>query len=130
MARHYGVPPISNREAFAFLESFMWRPNVGFRDEPSTILPRWKSYADLTTSSPKRWMDAYLAAFAVDAGLEFVTGRSSIQSVRRSSADNSGLNVSATPPNAPAPKGRQRMPQRHARWALLRPTGRGEAQPR
>lgn len=73
MARQYGVRPLGNREAFAFLESFMGRPNVGFRDEPPNLLPRWKGYADLTTSSPKRWMDAYLAAFAVEAGLELVS---------------------------------------------------------
>jgi toxin-antitoxin system PIN domain toxin len=73
IARGYGIRSISNREAFVFLESFMQRPNVGFRDEPPALLPRWKSYADLTTSSPKRWMDAYLAAFAVEAGLQFVS---------------------------------------------------------
>jgi hypothetical protein len=74
IARQYGVAPISNRDAFEFLEAFMARPNVGFRDEPPNLLPRWKSYADLPTSSPKRWMDAYLAAFAVETGLEFVSG--------------------------------------------------------
>jgi predicted nucleic acid-binding protein len=52
----------------------MQRPNVGFMDEPPALVPRWKAYADLPTASPKRWMDAYLAAFAVEAGLEFVSG--------------------------------------------------------
>jgi len=74
MASQYGVDAISNRKAFEFLETLMRRSNVGFRDEPPNLLPRWKSYADLATSSPKRWMDAYLAAFAVEAGLELVSG--------------------------------------------------------
>lgn len=73
MARQYGVPPISNRQAFGLLEAFLVRPNVGFAEEPSNIQPRWKAYADLSTASPKRWMDAYLAAFAVEADLEFVS---------------------------------------------------------
>lgn len=74
IANQYGVRPISNREAFAFLESFMQRENVGFGEEPATLLPKWKSFGDLATSSPKRWMDAYLAAFAMEAGLQFVSG--------------------------------------------------------
>lgn len=62
LAAQYGVAPISNRDAFARLEMFMARPNVGCVEEPAALLPRWKAYADLTTASPKRWMDAYLAA--------------------------------------------------------------------
>lgn len=74
LASQYGVAPISNRDAFQRLEIFMARPNVGFAEDPAALLPRWKAYADLTTASPKRWMDAYLAAFAVEAGLTFITG--------------------------------------------------------
>ena len=69
----YGSTALSNRDAFAELDGLMQRPNVGYLDEPKDILPAWKAYADLTTASPKRWMDAYLAAFAVKAGLEFVS---------------------------------------------------------
>lgn len=74
LASQYGVAPISNRDAFARLEALMARPNVDFVEEPATLLPRWKAFADLTTASPKRWMDAYLAAFAVEGGLTFVSG--------------------------------------------------------
>ena len=83
MARQYGVRPISNREAFALLESFMQRPSVGFREEPPNLFPSWKRYADLPTSSPKRWMDAYLAAFALEAGLELVSGDSAFKAFAR-----------------------------------------------
>jgi toxin-antitoxin system PIN domain toxin len=74
LARHYGVAPISNHDALHRLEDIMALPNVGFVEEPAGILPRWKTFADLPTASPKRWMDAYLAAFAVEAGLTFVSG--------------------------------------------------------
>jgi toxin-antitoxin system PIN domain toxin len=80
IARQYAVPPISNREAFALLQGLMQRPNVGFMEEPKDLLPSWKAYGDLTTSSPQRWMDAYLAAFAVKAGLEFVSGDDAFKS--------------------------------------------------
>jgi uncharacterized protein len=69
----YGSTALSNRDAFAELDGLMQRPNVGYLDEPKDLLLAWKGYADLTTASPKRWMDAYLAAFAVKAGLEFVS---------------------------------------------------------
>lgn len=74
LAGQYGVAPISNRDAFARLEMLMAKPNVGFVEEPAKLLPRWKAYADLPTASPKRWMDAYLAAFAVEGSLTFVSG--------------------------------------------------------
>ena len=74
LASQYGVAPISNRDAFSRLETLMAKPNVGFVEEPAALLPRWKAYADLTTASPKRWMDAYLAAFAVEGGLTLVSG--------------------------------------------------------
>jgi toxin-antitoxin system PIN domain toxin len=74
LAIHYGVAPISNRDAFGRLEMLMARPNIGYLEEPGTLLPRWKAYADLSTASPKRWMDAYLAAFAVEGDLTFVSG--------------------------------------------------------
>ena len=74
LACQYGIAPISNREAFGLFESLRSRPNVGFTEEPPNVERRWRAYADLTTASPKRWMDAYLAAFAVEAGLELVSG--------------------------------------------------------
>lgn len=80
LTAHYGSAALSNREAFAELDGLMQRPNVGYLDEPKDILPTWKAYADLTTASPKRWMDAYLAAFAVEAGLEFVSNDAAFKS--------------------------------------------------
>ncbi len=33
----------------------------------------WRQLSELATASPKRWMDAYLAAFAIAAGMRLVT---------------------------------------------------------
>ncbi len=44
-----------------------------FLTEPGGLEARWRTYAAQTSASPKLWMDAYLAAFAVAAGCELVT---------------------------------------------------------
>jgi predicted nucleic acid-binding protein len=46
---------------------------VKYLEEPANLLPRWRSLAELATASPKRWMDAYLAAFALEANIGLVT---------------------------------------------------------
>jgi toxin-antitoxin system PIN domain toxin len=69
----YGVT-LTNRQALAVYDGFAASPNVGFVEEPKGVFARWRRLADLATSSPKRWMDAYLAAFAMEAGLKLVTG--------------------------------------------------------
>lgn len=69
----YGVTGLSNRDALDTLERFMASPVVAYRDEPPGTVPVWHRLAALPTASPKVWMDAYLAAFAIAGGLEFVT---------------------------------------------------------
>jgi predicted nucleic acid-binding protein len=34
---------------------------------------QWRTFASRETASPKLWMDAYLAAFAITGGFQFVT---------------------------------------------------------
>ena len=74
IAKAYGVAPLSNRDVLKFLDGFMSSSAVGYVDEPAGAFDRWKALADLPTPSPKRWMDAYLAAFALEGALPFVTG--------------------------------------------------------
>jgi toxin-antitoxin system PIN domain toxin len=69
----YGLPPLSNEAAWSVYEGFRADSRVGWTDEPANIDPVWKRFADSSSASPKLWMDAYLAAFAVAAALQFVT---------------------------------------------------------
>ncbi len=48
-------------------------PNVTFVDEPAATRELWLRFAHRNTASPKLWMDAYLAAFAICGKLRFVT---------------------------------------------------------
>lgn len=71
--RTYGVDPLSNTSAWAALDTLASLPNVRHADEPPGLIPHWRAFSSLKTSSPKVWMDAYLAAFAVAGGLRLVT---------------------------------------------------------
>ncbi len=44
-----------------------------FTTEPLGTESAWRDYTLDETVSPKRWQDAYLAAFALRAGMEMVT---------------------------------------------------------
>jgi predicted nucleic acid-binding protein len=70
----FGNQPLSNREAWevyaALLRDFrIWQR----RDEPLDLERLWHEFASRDTASPKLWMDAYLAAFAVAGGYRLVT---------------------------------------------------------
>lgn len=64
---------LNNRDASAVLNDYLSKPNITFLQEPADVFPTWMHLAALTTASPKRWMDAYLAAFALKGNLQFVT---------------------------------------------------------
>ncbi len=70
----YGFPPLTNTQAWATYDAFI-RDNriVLATDEPPNLDKRWREFAERSTASPKLWMDAYLAAFALAAGHRFVT---------------------------------------------------------
>lgn len=46
---------------------------VIFSAEPSGLNAVWKKLAARRTASPKLWMDAYLASFAISSGAQIVT---------------------------------------------------------
>jgi uncharacterized protein len=71
--RVYGVPEMTNRLALELLARFQQTNNVGYQDEPPGVIQLWHRFADRPTASPKVWMDAYLAAFSIAAGLTLVT---------------------------------------------------------
>jgi toxin-antitoxin system PIN domain toxin len=69
----YGIPPLSNREAWDVMESLMADDRIAFSNEPAGLDKAWRAFALRETHSPKLWMDAYLAAFAMQSRYELVT---------------------------------------------------------
>ena len=65
--------PLTNREAWGALDRLMADDATGFEAEPDGLDLIWRQLADGDASSPKLWMDAYLAAFAITGGLRMVT---------------------------------------------------------
>jgi toxin-antitoxin system PIN domain toxin len=64
---------LTNDVALECFRSLRNDPRIGWIEEPRGLEEKWLSYAKLSTRSPKVWMDAYLAAFAVMSGSRLVT---------------------------------------------------------
>ncbi|MFM7734285.1 MAG: TA system VapC family ribonuclease toxin [Cyanobium sp.] len=71
--RPYRSEPITNRDALYALASFAALPKVDLIDEPSGMESLWWRLAGLPQAAPKRWMDAYLAAFAIHGSLRLIS---------------------------------------------------------
>lgn len=69
----YGVPKATNADAWVALEAFLALPQVDVIDEPPELDRHWRQLGAIEQSAPKRWMDAYLAAFSVAAGVLLVS---------------------------------------------------------
>lgn len=70
----YGNRPLTNSQAWKAYEAFIADHRIALRlDEPAEVESHWKRLAARNSASPKLWMDAYLAAFAIAAGLRLVT---------------------------------------------------------
>jgi len=68
----YGSAVITNEEAWAKCQELLALPQVVWLNEPPGLEAEWKECACLPSASPKVWMDAYLAAFAITGGLGLV----------------------------------------------------------
>ena len=69
----YGNPPLNNAEAWAVFEGYCADKRIAMADEPRGVMALWKKLSATETASPKKWMDAYLAAFAMAGGYQLVT---------------------------------------------------------
>ncbi len=70
----YGNPPLSNAEAWMAYDALLGDDRITFLEhEPRGLEAIWRSLAARPTASPKLWMDAYLAAFAIAGGYRLVT---------------------------------------------------------
>lgn len=73
LLKAYGAEGLTNRDALVALDALLALAQVCERDEPPGTVPLWHRLASRDTASPKVWMDAYLAAFAMGGALRFVT---------------------------------------------------------
>lgn len=73
MAKAYQAPALTNRQALFTLDTLQAFPQVKLQIEPPGIFEKWRQLADLNSASPKVWMDAYLAAFAIQSSLRMIT---------------------------------------------------------
>ena len=69
----YDTKGMTNRDALVAMDALQALPQVALLDEPSGTVALWRTLAGLASASPKVWMDAYLAAFAIAGGLRMVT---------------------------------------------------------
>ncbi len=71
--KELGKVVLSNAEAWRTFETIARDPRITFAPEPPHLEEVWKSLAVRKTASPKLWMDAYLAAFAIRSGFQLVS---------------------------------------------------------
>ena len=65
--------PMTNAQAWAAYHALVADERVSFAEEPAGVEAVWERLASRRRASPKLWMDAYLAAFAIAGGYQFVT---------------------------------------------------------
>lgn len=73
LLKAYGAAGLTNRDALVALDAFLVLPQVDEREEAPGVPGLWHRLASRATASPKVWMDAYLAAFAIEGELCMVS---------------------------------------------------------
>jgi toxin-antitoxin system PIN domain toxin len=68
-----GYEPVTNAVAVEKLQQWRKLPFVERSGEPDAMDAEWLRYAGADRIKPKRWMDAYLATFAMSGRMRFVT---------------------------------------------------------
>ena len=69
----YGIPALSNKAAWSLYEGFLANERIAWSEEPRGLETSWNRLGGASKASPKLWMDAYLAAFAMSGGYQLVT---------------------------------------------------------
>jgi len=64
---------LTKTEAWQRYDAYQLDPRIGYATEPVGVEAHWRLLTQGTQYSPNVWNDAYLAAFAICAGLEIVT---------------------------------------------------------
>jgi uncharacterized protein len=68
-----GEDVLSPRNALAVYADLLTDERVCFHAEPSEVEKTWLSLINMTAASGSAWTDAYLVAFAQEAGLRLLT---------------------------------------------------------
>lgn len=66
---------MTNAAAWKVYDELLADRRIAWVAEPDAagLVSRWKRLGATDAASPKRWMDAYLAAFAMERGQQLVT---------------------------------------------------------
>lgn len=83
---------MTNEQAIKAYRQFRLDPRVGWMDEPAGLEDRWFAAASVRLPAPKRWMDAYLSAYARSCDARLVTFDSGF---RKFESEGSGLVILA-----------------------------------
>lgn len=78
----YRTPPLSNKAAWSVYSRLRADERVTWAPEPDGLEPIWKQLAERPQASPKLWMDAYLAAFAMAGGHQLGDNRPGVQAIQ------------------------------------------------
>ncbi len=78
---------MTNRDALVALNALLALPQVCERKEHEGVVTLWHRLASRETASPKVWMDAYLAAFAISGALRLVTLDHDFKSYKKQGLD-------------------------------------------
>jgi len=69
----FGALPPGNDQAWALFDCYLADPRITSVPEPPLVDLHWRMLTTRATPSPKLWMDAYLAAFAIAGGHQLIT---------------------------------------------------------
>jgi uncharacterized protein len=76
----HGRKPLTDVEAWTVYDTILADDRVTLQGEPSKTEAVWRELTKAGQASPKRWMDAYLAAFCIAGGFRLITFDSAFQS--------------------------------------------------
>jgi uncharacterized protein len=68
-----GSDVLPSRDAWRVYRSILADERVQFAPEPFTLEQEWRKLTAQDRPTPRIWTDAYLAAFAIAAGMQLVT---------------------------------------------------------
>jgi toxin-antitoxin system PIN domain toxin len=72
-AKVFGTDAVGLTKAWQLFDAFANDPRVSFAAEPAALEMQWRAFTQSNKFATNVWSDAYLAAFALTAGMQIVT---------------------------------------------------------